>query len=294
MVTTPDGRIASGDNLSPVRRYQEPETGQVEVPLLGGDVTEGLVRIGDTVRRPIGANSELVHAVLDHLEASRFSGAPRYLGIDEQGRAVVSYIDGEVAGRPRPDWIADEDRMESVARLLRRFDDAMIPFGLPDVPGEVNPEPDGVPPQRDHPHHFIGHRDVTPENVVFRDGEAFALIDLDLARPSTRMLEVAGALVYWAPLTDPQDRDPQMIDVDVPHRCRRFADAYGLEAADRRALIEDLIYGSERSWHLMRDRARRLGGGWARMWDEGVGDVIRRRRDWLQHDGAGITAALLA
>jgi aminoglycoside phosphotransferase (APT) family kinase protein len=235
-----------------------------------------------------------VHAVLDHLESVGFAGAPRFLGIDDQGRAVLSYVDGEVAGRPHPVWVADEDRLVSLARLLRELDDAMIDFGLPDIAGEQNPEPDGIPPQRDYPHAFIGHRDITPENVIFRDGTAYALIDFDLARPSTRMHEAQNAMMYWAPLKDPQDRDPALRDLDAARRCRLFADAYGLAEDDREILIEDLRYGTERSWHLMRDRARRLGGGWARMWSDGVGDLIRRRGSWLDRHGAEITAALLA
>jgi Ser/Thr protein kinase RdoA (MazF antagonist) len=277
-----------------VRAYREPGVEQNELPLLGGDVTEGVVRIGDTVRRPWAANFDLVHAVLDHLERIGFDGAPRFLGVDDQGRAVLSYIEGEVAGRPKPDWIADEDRLVSLARLLRSFADAMISFGFPDIEGEVNPEPEGIPPQRPYEFEFIGHRDATHENTVFRDGKAYALIDFDLARPSTQMLEVQGALVYWAPLFDPQDRDAPLVEVDVARRCRLFADAFSLADADREILIEDLRYGTERSWHLMRDRARRLGGGWARMWSAGVGDVIRRRGSWLDRHGAQITAALLA
>ena len=35
-----------------------------EVPLLGGMSTPGVVRVGDTVRRPMGANSEYVHGLL--------------------------------------------------------------------------------------------------------------------------------------------------------------------------------------------------------------------------------------
>lgn len=276
-----------------MRRYHESGDRRVEVPLLGGDVTEGLVRVGDTVRRPVGTNSGLVHAVLDHLEQVGFAGAPRFLGIDDQGRAVVSYVEGDVAGRPKPDWIADEDRLISVARLVRAFTDAMISFGLPDIPAEVNPEPDGIPMQRDYSFEFIGHRDATHENTVFRDGVAYGLIDFDMARPSTRMLEAQGAMMYWAPIFDPADRDQPLADVDVPRRCRLFADAFGLAQHERAALIEDLQYGTVRSWHLMRDRANRLGGGWARMWDEGVGDVIRRREEWLQRHGDRITAALL-
>ncbi|TMR23805.1 aminoglycoside phosphotransferase family protein, partial [Actinomadura geliboluensis] len=29
----------------------------IEVPLFGGDVSEGVVRVGETVRRPLGAHS---------------------------------------------------------------------------------------------------------------------------------------------------------------------------------------------------------------------------------------------
>ena len=90
------------------------EPGQAEIPLAGGDVTEGVVRVGDTVRRPVGPHSPLVHALLAHLESIGFEGAPRFLGIDRNGREVLSYVDGEVAGRPRPPWIADEARLASV------------------------------------------------------------------------------------------------------------------------------------------------------------------------------------
>jgi hypothetical protein len=38
-----------------------------EVPLLGGLSTRGVVQVGDTVRRPIGANADYVHGLLLHL-----------------------------------------------------------------------------------------------------------------------------------------------------------------------------------------------------------------------------------
>ena len=44
------------------------------MPLAGGDVTEGVVRVGDTVRRPVGPHSPLVHALLAHLESAGFEG----------------------------------------------------------------------------------------------------------------------------------------------------------------------------------------------------------------------------
>ena len=36
----------------------------VEIPLEGGRITPGVVRVGETVRRPRNPNSEFVHEVL--------------------------------------------------------------------------------------------------------------------------------------------------------------------------------------------------------------------------------------
>lgn len=58
--------------------------------------------------------------------------------------------------------------------------------------------------------------DLTPDNIVFRDGEAAALIDFDMARPASRVDEIHNAMLYWAPLGDPKDADPPLHDVDVP------------------------------------------------------------------------------
>ena len=254
-----------------------------EIPLPGGDVTEGVVRVGDTVRRPLGPHSPLVHAVLVHLESVGVSGAPRFIGVDGQGRETLTYVEGEVAGRPWPAWVADERRIASVARLVRRLDDAMESFGVPAAlvpPSDEGPEEDGRPPRVPLPRTMIGHRDVTPENVVFRDGSACALIDFDLARPTHPVEEVFNVLLWWAPLMPVDDREPVLREVDPLRRARVLVDAYGLD--DRSLLVDVAIAQTERSWFAMRQRAVDLGGGWQRMWDDGVGDRIRRRAVWLR------------
>jgi len=272
------------------------KAGQAEVPLAGGDVTEGVVRVGDTVRRPVGPHSPLVHALLAHLESAGFEGAPRFLGIDGSGREVLSYIDGEVAGWPRPPWIADEARLVSVGRLVRAYDDAAASFTPPPdaLPGATAAEPPGIPPAPAYPPELIGHVDITPENVVFRNGRAYALIDFDLARPATRADEMFNAMLWWAPLSDPRDVDPLLRHVDVPRRSRILADAYGLSGTDRERIMEVAMLRTRRSWYLMKQRAETQGGGWQRMWDEGVGDAIKRREAWLGRHAATLTAALTA
>jgi hypothetical protein len=85
-----------------------------EQPLPGGN-TGGAVRIGDTVRRVPGRWTPSVHALLRHPEAVGFDRAPRALGLDDHGREVLSYLDGEVVGavRPWPGWVHSDDALGS-------------------------------------------------------------------------------------------------------------------------------------------------------------------------------------
>lgn len=76
-----------------------------EVPLAGGRTTEGVVRVGDTVRRPTKARAPFVHELLRHLEARGFSGAPRFLecyGLDA-GEAMNSIVHAQAALAQRTD-----------------------------------------------------------------------------------------------------------------------------------------------------------------------------------------------
>ena len=42
----------------------------------------------------------------------------------------------------------------------------------------------------------------------------------------------------------------------------------------------------------MRHRAEREGGGWARVWDEGVGEVILRAMAWIERERPSLDAAI--
>ncbi|MFE1078982.1 trifolitoxin immunity protein [Nocardiopsis alba] len=94
-----------------------------EIPLEGGFVTR-VVRVGDTVRRVPAERSGFVHELLEHLRERSWPGAPRFLGLDEQGREVLSFLPGHVAWRPE-DAIAVRtlDALRGVARLVRELHD---------------------------------------------------------------------------------------------------------------------------------------------------------------------------
>ncbi|GAA4031646.1 hypothetical protein GCM10023063_13130 [Arthrobacter methylotrophus] len=249
--------------------------------------------MGDTVRRPVSDSSPRVRRVLDFLQSAGFQGAPRFLGIDESGRDTLSFVPGDTAGRPWPSWIADESSAVSVARLVRAYDDAVQPLGVPDwAHAGDGGDPQGCPPSIAGPATLLAHMDITPENVVFRDGAAVALIDFDLARPATRTEEAANLLLWWGAWMPVADRDPVMRKVDPAFRAAVLLDAYGLAPVDRAKIVDVARNSADRSWHLMRGRAVSNGGGWKRMWDEGVGDRILRRQAWLADNAAVLHAAI--
>lgn len=275
--------------------YWSEDPSEPEIPLFGGDVTDGIVRVGATVRRPMGRNAAFIHALLRHLEKVGFEGAPRYLGVDSAGREVLTFVEGEVAGRPHPAWIADEARLASIGKLLRGYDDAAATFAAPEgIELDLPADPPGLPPAPIYEDELIGHLDITPENIVFRDTTAYALIDFDLVRPATRVDELYSAMLWWAPLNEPEDVDPSLRGLEAPRRCRILADAYGMSDRDRGRLVEVAVLRTRRSWHLMKHRAEVDGGGWQRMWDEGVGEIIKRREAWLECNSTAIEAALTA
>jgi hypothetical protein len=70
------------------------EAGRMTEEQLRGGFVNLVVRIGDTVRRQAGRRAGeragFVHELLHHFEAQEWLGAPRFLGIDDDGREMQS------------------------------------------------------------------------------------------------------------------------------------------------------------------------------------------------------------
>jgi hypothetical protein len=147
-----------------------------EVPLTGGISTPGIVRIGDTVRRPWKPDSRFVHALLAHFERSGFDGVPRFLGTDSRGRAILSFIEGFAP--PHNGFRLTEEAIRAGARLIRRVHDL--------TEGSVFASGSEV----------ACHPNLSQPNFVFRDMIPVAIIDWDGTRPGTRVYNFAEFL--WA------------------------------------------------------------------------------------------------
>jgi hypothetical protein len=92
-----------------------------EIPLTGGMSTPGVVRVGDTVRRPLKPDWEYVRALLTHFERCGFGGAPRALGVDSRGRSILSFIEGFAP--PHNGFELTKEGVAAGARLLRQVHD---------------------------------------------------------------------------------------------------------------------------------------------------------------------------
>ena len=129
-----------------------------------------------------------------------------------------------------------DDVVVQIGRLLRRAHDAQAGFVPPVDPGWNRHPADGLDGE------VIGHCDLFWTNVIFRERLPVALIDWEIARPTTRSLEVALAATYWAPVRV----DRQSAEWGLPldrrgERLRLLCDGYGLTAGRRAVLLDELI-----------------------------------------------------
>lgn len=193
--------------------------------LAGSGAGRKVWRTGNTVRRETGPWTPAVHELLRHLEAVGFDGAPRVQGIDEHGREVLTFVEGEDGRRVRhtgPILVA-------VARLIRRFHDAVREF---------RPRSDSVwrsgttrgPLDEEH---IVCHNDLAPYNTVYDSTGPMAIIDWDLAGPAPVVSDVVHAAWTFVPLYTDED----CARVGIPVRPRgprlgKFCDGYGLRDRD--------------------------------------------------------------
>lgn len=227
--------------------------------LPGGNLG-GAIRVGDTVRRRIGPWTPSVAALLTHLEKRGFPGAPRYLGMDEEHREVLTFIEGETVGdsKPWPGWVYAAETLDQVADWLRAFHDAVADF---------TPQPDAAwrfsQPWRDGL--IVGHNDAAPYNAVRRNERIVAFIDWEFAAPVTREWDLAYVAFSWVPL---HARDVVEAEgfTDLPARPARLQQLlhrYGWQG-DPAAFV-----------HVVRTRAQSMADGLRGLADDGDEDAIR-------------------
>ncbi|MGW6208933.1 phosphotransferase family protein [Streptomyces sp. NPDC055089] len=193
-----------------------------ELPLPGGRITPGVVRVGDTVRRPPSSSSAFVAALLTHLEGVGFAGAPHYLGTDKSGRDSFSYLPGWVPAKFQH-W--SDGQVAAAGRLLRSLHDATAGSSLAGR------------------HPVVCHHDPGPNNCVFVEGRPMAFIDFDTAAPGNPLEDVGYGIWTWC-----VSSKARAVSVrEQAAQVRILADAYGVSDGHRTGLIDAMIERQERN-----------------------------------------------
>jgi aminoglycoside phosphotransferase (APT) family kinase protein len=214
---------------------------------------------GDTVRRAAGEWTPAVHALLGHLRAVGFEGAPGVLGMDGAGVEVLTFVPG---GGPTH----ADDELARVGERIRAFHAASASFSAPaDARWQfmVGAPRDGS---------VICHNDLSPDNTVYEPtGIPRAFIDWDLAAPAPPIWDVAWAAYRFVPLYD--EATCELLGFPTggqAERLRILCDAYGLdEREDLLPTVCDRIralYDTARAW------ANAGKPGWRDVWADTHGE----------------------
>ena len=247
------------------------QTGWVTERLLRGGFVNRVVRVGDTVRRNPGERAEYVHDLLRHFEEHRWTAAPKLLGVDAQGREILTFVEGYVAWRSPTDRVNSIESLTAVARLVRQFHDLTA----------------GTPLASDQ--EVVCHNDLSPKNTVYRDdGEGMrpiAFLDWDIAAPGARIHDVAH--MCWQYL----DLGPGVQDLAATSdRLRLMCDAYGL--VDRSQVVDSVLWWQDRCWRGIESGAETRDAAMKVLRASGAARSVRAAYDWVLAHRAEIEASL--
>ncbi len=276
--------------------------GAVEEQRLAGGNAGGAVLVDGTVRRPTGPWTPAVHALLRHLQAHGFDGAPRVLGIDEQGREVLTFLPGATIGlaRPWPAWVHSDEALAQVGAWLRHYHDAVADF-LP--PREARWR---TSRRLWRSGDVIGHNDAAPYNAVWKPGPAdstddgqdvtvastgqlVGFVDWDFAAPCPALHDLAFVVFSWVPL---HARDVVAAEgfnryAERPRRLRLLLDAYGYDGT-----IGTVLHAVQARIREHAESLRELAAAgdplFTRLVDDGVVDGLDRALAQLEEDAPAL------
>lgn len=239
------------------------EAGSTGPERLTGGVNE-VVRLGTTVRRPTGTWSPAVHELLRHLETSGFSGAPRFLGIDQQEREVLSLVPGDTLWPPSAE-LTDISLVESAAGLLRTYHDIVAGW---------TPTTDvwQVPPVTTGPPEVICHNDTSPWNMITSNGAITAFVDWDTAAPGRRMWDLAYLAYTLIPLAAPENLEPMgwptAVRATAAERMAALREGYDCTTAQWDELLATVPTRVSAAYDTMRIWAAEDRPGWRAQWNQ--------------------------
>ncbi|WP_458112737.1 phosphotransferase [Arthrobacter sp. R1-13] len=236
-----------------------------EQELTGGNASESVVRIGDTVRKPWSESSSVVQSYLGALHSSGID-VPRPLGRDEDGRHVVEYVEGALAIDRLP---LGQDDLLRVGRMIRQIHDASEKVAIPTLDGWKMLLPTKNP-------NLMCHNDLAPWNLII--GDRWVFIDWDGAGPSTRLWDLAYAAQSFSVLFEGQPVEEAAL------RLRAVVDGYGADDALRKALPAAMAKRTAAMYNLLKSSHETGFQPWSDMYLNGHGEHWHAASDYVRRN----------
>ncbi|WP_247826799.1 phosphotransferase [Arthrobacter antioxidans] len=227
-----------------------------EQELGGGNVSDGVVRVGSTVRKPWTPSTP---HVLEFMKAVGDAGVdvPVVFGQDEHGRQVTEFIPGRLALASDPLTPAQLHRVGAMVRAIHDASESFVPS--PDAQWTT-----AIPsPGSD----LICHNDLAPWNLII--GERWTFIDWDAAAPSTRLWDLAYAAQAFTL------SDPGQAPAEAGRHLAAFIDGYGADESLREQLPAAMHQRAAAMYDLLESSHDSGLEPWGSMYVDGHGDHWR-------------------
>jgi hypothetical protein len=226
-------------------------------PLDGAGIEAGrVIRDQSSVSRPGGDWSPSVQRVLAALVDSGMSEVPIPLGIDDDGREMLSFIEGEDQGWPLLPGIQSLEGARALGGLTRKLRGALQRYEIPaDAAwqGRTTAVASGE---------IVQHGDLGPWNLLWQDGGSriVGVLDWELAEPEDPDYDLGFLAWHTTPAMD-DDRAALrgfVGQLDRAARLRAFAAGAGmpLQAVASAILRSQLGFAQK-----VNTRGRHAGGG---------------------------------
>lgn len=253
--------------------------------LTGGNVSN-VYRSEDTVRRELKSDSNKTHKLLQHLERKGFDYAPKFLGIDDKNREILSFIEGEADNYPLKKYMWSNDVLNEIAKMLRLYHDAVSDF----------PSLNDWKPMDNTPNNIevVCHNDFAIYNIIFNQEKPVGIIDFDVVAPGPRLWDIAytlytcvplsrhyhtenGEIVHYSP-TDDAERIKQRVEL--------FFESYGNEEI-KEGYLEMVLLRLEGVCKYMKRKANEGDMAFQKMIDEEHYEHYQNDIKFIREHGKG-------
>ncbi|KAB7672064.1 phosphotransferase [Bacillus sp. B1-b2] len=254
-----------------------------EEMLKGGNISD-VFRSGNTVRRDLKPDNDKIHMLLNHLESKGFGYSPRFLGVDEKDREILSFIEGEAGNYPLKKYMWSDHVLSEIAKMLRLYHDAVSDFPLINEWKPMDHTPDNI--------EVVCHNDFAIYNIIFNQESPVGIIDFDVAAPGPRLWDIAYTLYTCVPLSRLWHNEkgeaiyynPSEDSVHIKQRIHLFFESYG-DKEMQQGFLEMVLLRVEGLCKYMLNKANEGDVAFQKMIDEGQLDHYQKEIQFIREYG---------